>query len=456
MLNITLLNPPGFSSVPCLPYELAQVGSVLERDRHRVVLLDAQLLNIQPDEIPSILTNPDVVIIHSVPATAGLSVRCADRIRSKFPETVIIVFGEHPTVRPSEFMEAADAVNIIVRGEPEETLFETCRALSEKNQLKEIHGISYRENGCIIHNLDRPKYIIMDAFPYPAWHLCDLKKYRYESPHGKASPVIEVRTSRGTVSPSAWQSSAPYGTTFREKSEDRVIDELAYVKERFNAKEILFSDEWFLHDKERIRRLCERMIKVGLKLSWTCIALPDMIDRMVTLNMKRAGCFAVEIPLFSASRQILDTLGVNPAIEKAETAVKTCRDNGLQTLGRFVLGAPGETALTIQQTVEFARSLNLDYAAFSILQPSPGTSLYNAYLASGNPLIEWETLIYSDIENKNAPVFESEQLDRVALIEYQQRAVKFVSSSNRRQESFENFEPGNRSLLGRFRKSADA
>jgi radical SAM superfamily enzyme YgiQ (UPF0313 family) len=157
--------------------------------------------------------------------------------------------------------------------------------------------------------------------------------------------------------------------------------------------------------------------------------------------------------LVSASKQVLEELGMDVPVEQAENAVRLCHDNGLQVSGRFLLGAPGETTQTIHQTAEFARFLKLDYAKFSVLHPTPGTALYQRYIDAGGSPVDWEKLENIRIENPAAPVFESDMLDRATLGEYYRKTVKFVTASGRRQEAFEDTEAtGGRSILGRFKK----
>ena len=139
------------------------------------------------------------------------------------------------------------------------------------------------------------------------------------------------------------------------------------------------------------------------------------IDQNLLRNIKRAGCYAVAYGIESASPDIISTLHKDTTLEQAEEAVRMSHEVGLQVIGYFMLGSPGETPETIRQTIDFAEKLKVDFAQFSVTTPFPGTELYDIYTQDRHASIPWENFVYSGADNPAIPVFESDRLSRADL-----------------------------------------
>ena len=126
----------------------------------------------------------------------------------------------------------------------------------------------------------------------------------------------------------------------------------------------------------------------------------------------------------SGNQMILNNLRKNITIEQIKSAIVATHKAGIQSVGYFMFGSPGETPETIRQTIDFARSLELDFAQFSVTIPFPGTDLYNLYLDSGNKNTKWDDFIYASLKSSSAPVFETESLSKEDLQAWNARAYK--------------------------------
>jgi radical SAM superfamily enzyme YgiQ (UPF0313 family) len=140
--------------------------------------------------------------------------------------------------------------------------------------------------------------------------------------------------------------------------------------------------------------------------------------------MKRAGCYAIAYGIESASPEILKSLNKDTTLEQVEVAVKQTQEAGIQVIGYFMLGSPGETPVTIRQTIDFARKLKIDYAQFSVTTPFPGTELYNIYMDGRNEPVPWEDFVYAGTDNPVAPLFESDSLTRNDLKYWTRQAYR--------------------------------
>jgi len=423
MLTVTLINPPQFTKHPQPHIGLALLAAVLEREGYRVTVLDANALGLQPSDVAALVTGADVVGLTAMTPTVSAAIAIARQLKQANPELTLIMGGTHATLLPDETLARAPEIDIIVRGEGEETIIELLQAIENKRSLDNIAGISYRTNGKITSTAVRSTNVNMDSLPFLAYHLMPWQKYKPHPPHGRVLPFAAVITSRGCPYRCAYCSKPIFGNKFRAQSPERVVAEIAYLTEKFGIKEIAFYDDVFTLDKQRAYAIADGIIKKGLKISWTCESRVNLVDKELLRHIKQAGCYAIAYGIESASPKILDTLHKDITPEQVEEAVRISQEAGLQTIGYLMIGSPGETPETIQQTIRFARKLKLDFAQFSVTTPFPGTELYKL-LGDKGKNIAWESFIYSAADSQLIPLFENSQLGRNELKYWTRRAYR--------------------------------
>jgi radical SAM superfamily enzyme YgiQ (UPF0313 family) len=204
-----------------------------------------------------------------------------------------------------------------------------------------------------------------------------------------------------------------------------VLDEIEHLIKRFGIRELAFYDDVFTMDKKRAAAIAEGIITRRLKLQWTCETRVNLVDPELLRLLKKAGCYAIAYGIESASPEILATIDKNISPEQVVKAISMTRQTGIQTVGYFMIGSPGETPATIQQTISFAKRLKLDFAQFAITTPFPGTELYRRYLKDhDNETAVWEDFIYAGAGGRLAPVFESAGLRRADLIDWMKKAYR--------------------------------
>ncbi len=412
MLNITLINPPQFTRYPQPPIGLALIAAILEREGYTVKLIDANAFELHPEDVAEIVADTDIVGITAMTPTIGAALNIAHYVKRAKSNIKIVIGGAHPTLLPEETFSASPAIDIIIRGEGDATIIDLLQAIEEKQPLDSVAGISYREDNQVIRTADRTSGADIDSLPFPAYHLLPQQKYRPHPPHGMAMPFAAMMTSRGCPYRCAYCSKPVFGSQFRAQSPARVAEEMTYLKERFGVKEIAFYDDSFTLDKKRAYAIAETIIDKGLKIAWTCETRVDLVDRELLKYMKEAGCYAVAYGIESASPEIIKTLQKDTTLEQVNEAVRDSREAGLQVIGYFMLGSPGETPETIRQTIDFSKELKVDFAQFSVTTPFPGTELYDIYRQGSQESPAWESFIYAGTDNPTTPVFESDNLSR--------------------------------------------
>jgi anaerobic magnesium-protoporphyrin IX monomethyl ester cyclase len=304
-------------------------------------------------------------------------------------------------------------------------MLDLLRALEHRQPLREVMGISYREGSETVSAPARPGEVDLDSLPFLAYHLLPWKKYRPHPPHGRALPFAVIITSRGCPYNCAYCSKPVFGRKFRAQSPERVVAELAYYRDKLGVREFAFYDDVFTLNKQRARDISEGILRKGLKMHWSCETRVNLVDRELLRHMKQAGCYSIAYGIESASEEILGSLCKDIELGQVEEAVGMTHEAGIQTVGYFMLGSPGETPATVKKTIDFARKLKLDFAQFSITTPFPGTRLYDLYMKGREgENIPWESFVYAGTGEGVTPVFESDLLKRDEIRRWAKHAYR--------------------------------
>ncbi|MFQ5531569.1 MAG: B12-binding domain-containing radical SAM protein, partial [Candidatus Nanoarchaeia archaeon] len=250
-----------------------------------------------------------------------------------------------------------------------------------KKNYKKIKGICYKDDNGETHRTSiRPLLENLDELPLPAWHLYDLSKYKASRISAKGSPVGPVETSRGCVYKCTYCNKSVYGTAFRSKSVKRVVEEYLYLK-KSGFKEIHVWDDMFTTDIPRAKAICDELAKIKFDIPWalTCGIRVNNVDQELFFKLKKAGCHAVYFGVESGDQGILNAVQKRIKPEQAKKAIELANNAGLETITFFMLGLPGETKESIENSINFAIEVNPLYAKTTILTPYPGTAIYNEF-----------------------------------------------------------------------------
>jgi hopanoid biosynthesis associated radical SAM protein HpnJ len=380
-MKTLLLNPPSFekfdggagSRWPArreitsfwYPVWLAYPAGLIRESR----LLDAPAHGVSPAQTIEIARDYEfVALFTSTPGFAN-DIRLAESIKDANPSVKIAFLGPHVSVLPEESLKASSAIDFVVRKEFDYTLSE----YSSGMDISGILGVSYRKNGRVVHNDDRPLLTDLDSLPFVVdIYKRDLDITRYNVPFLK-HPFVAFYTSRGCPAHCTyclWPQTFG-GHRWRTRSSDNVAREVLRAQELFpEAREIFFDDDTFAWGKSRVLDLCQRLKPLGFTWSCTCRV---HADREMLKAMKEAGCRLLIVGFESGDPQILKNIKKGATVEQAHAFMKNCKELGLAVHGDFIIGLPGETQETIRRTMEFAERLDCETIQVSIAHPYPGT-----------------------------------------------------------------------------------
>lgn len=422
--KVILINPPQNSTYPQPPLGLVCLAAVLEKNAIPVEILDANVFSVALDEYGRYVGDADIVGITAMTPFINSAITIARKIKEHNPAVTVILGGAHGTLLPDETLTNVPEIDFIVCGEGEKVLLNLVQALREKRDAKEIAGISYRKDGLVIKNPRDPPIMDLDSLPFPAYHLLPISNYSIHPPHGKRHPSMAMMTSRGCPYDCIYCSKPIFGKKFRAQSSKRTLDEIEYLVDRFNIREITFYDDSFTINKDRIYQLTDGIIKRNIDIAWSCETRVNLIDEKLLRAMKKAGCYMIAYGIESGNQTILNTLRKGVSLDQVSAAVALTRRAGILTTGYFMLGSPGETPETIRDTIDFSKKLSLDFAQFSILIPFPGTDVYTLYRDSCNKTINWDECIYVNLQSPGIPVIESEAVSKDDLCRWTSTAYR--------------------------------
>lgn len=371
------------------PIGIAYLAAICEREGYNMKFLDLNIEQGSELEVENFIRqNSPKSLGISFETEARFEVFKLFKLAKKInPHIFTIAGGPHATLCADDTLKNVKDLDIIVRGEGEATFSELMRAIVESNyDLSDIKGISYRENGRIRHNENRPPIKDLNSLPFPALHLLSLDRYnfRLEVPgYGslKAAPVL---TSRGCpFNCNFCAATKIWGAKWRFRSPSNTIAEIELLKDRYDIEAIWFIDDNFNANSKRVNLICEELINKNLNIKWICNIRVNNVKREHLEIMSVAGCFVVEFGAESGSQRILDEIikkriKVNQVVD----VDRWCSEIGIITDAQFIISHPTETFEEAQETINLMKSLK-GKSTLGILKIYPGTDIEQIALKKG-------------------------------------------------------------------------
>lgn len=322
----------------------------------------------------------------------------ATALKAALPDTPIVLGGAHPSVLPERTLKEIPAADFVVFGEGEETNLELMEHLADKKQtLAEINGLAWRDAEAIRVNPPRDLISDLDMLPNPDRDLIDQSLYHAQSFLSYSAKAKTIYTSRGCPGRCVFCASGhKLRARVRERSIANVMAEVDFLRERYGIDYLLVKDDTFTLRKERVEEFCDAIASRHPGLKWHCMVRVNSVDEPMLARMKKAGLHDVFFGIESGNNAILKKARKGITIERTREVVEACARLGIRSYGAFILGLPGETPETIEETIRFACSIPLTLAGFSILTPYPGTQCFEDYYPQEeNEPIEYRQFIAS-------------------------------------------------------------
>jgi radical SAM superfamily enzyme YgiQ (UPF0313 family) len=238
-------------------------------------------------------------------------------------------------------------------------------------------GLAFRDNGAPTINASRPFIADMDGIPFPAYDLiADFSHYNPPPTNYKRLPVVNIITSRGCPNRCTFCGHSAFGRTLRQRSPENIAAEIELLYNRYHVREIAFVDDTFTIRPERIFELFKILNHKKIHFPWTCMSRINTVDFETIKFMKDHGCWHISFGIESGNADILRLIRKNISLTDTKKVIGWCHQVGIRTKGFFIIGHPGETLATIEQTIQTALALPLDDVVVTLNTPLPGTEQY--------------------------------------------------------------------------------
>jgi len=376
------------------PLGILELAAYLEAQNRKVDIevLDCQVEGVDwkglEKRIESI--RPDVVAPSALATCNTYTVlRTLETAKKVDPDITTVVGGQHFTATAKESLENYNEIDVVVRGEGEQTFAELVQTLAQDRSLSKVKGISFRHKGKILHNPPRPLIGNLDELPLPSYHFVadHMKRYHFTMMAGAKTGYALIEASRGCPHRctfcSQWRH---WQGTWRTKSPKRIADEMEHCYREYGSRFLWLTDDNFGLG-ERASDLCDEIERRGITddIMWFAQArCDDIINHKNLLSkMRRAGNLWMLVGIESHNPLTLKNFhkGIKPS--DAKLAMDLLKKNDIFAQATFIIGERRDSHKSMEELREFVNDVDPDLAIFMILTPFPGTELYDTAKRNG-------------------------------------------------------------------------
>jgi hopanoid biosynthesis associated radical SAM protein HpnJ len=388
------------------PTWLAQPAAIVPGSR----LIDAPARGLSLADLLPLAGDYELAVLHTSTPSFASDVKIAEALKAANPKLTVGFVGAHVAVLPEPSLAASPALDFVARNEFDYTILD----VAEGKPFSEIDGISYRTDGQIVHNRERAVLEDLDRLPFVTdVYKRDLVIEDYFIGY-LLHPYLSFYTGRGCRSRCTfclWPQTIS-GHTYRTRSPESVAAEIARAKAFFpQVREFFFDDDTFTDDRPRAEAIGRRLGAMGV--TWSCNAKADVpYDTLKVL--KENGLRLLLVGYETGSQKILNNIRKGTRIDFARRFAENCHKLGVKVHGTFIVGLPGETKETLEETIRFAREINPHTIQVSLAAVYPGTELYRQATEKGwllpnnlvgNDGVQVSSIAYPDLSSRE--IFES-------------------------------------------------
>ena len=351
-----------------------------------VRIVDEQVEFIEDNDVKEIILSidkPRVVGISALTINSRRAYDLAEKIKKVDMCALVVLGGIHPTVSTDETLRQT-GIDVVVRGEGEETFTELVELVLSGKDYTRINGISRKKNGNIVHNPDRPMIRNLDDIPSFPYHL-------FENIMDKYPSFGCIFTSRGCPYKCIFCSSRSIsGMQYRIYSIERIVSEIKLLVEKYNQKTIWIMDDNIAVNPKRFKSFVKLVIKEGLhkKTEFHGSMRGDNLTDEVLELAKKGNFRMISFGMETGTEQLMKLIDKRETVEAVVSAIKRTHQKGITTAATLIFGLPTETRKDRWETMRLVRSLPLASARFNTLCPYPGTPAFVQLNSKGKVLIK--------------------------------------------------------------------
>ena len=390
-MNILLFHPRGYDNsagqikvgsvaVNLPPVGMLTIAAVLRDAGHQVSFIDAAHFYTVTNDVWARRiadAQPDLVGFSAITPAFHDAYDVCCRIKDLLPGVKTVFGGVHASWGRERLLRDYPRIDYLIAGEGEYSM----RDLANGADLTTVAGLYWREGEAVRYGPEQSKdrLCVMDDLPFPAYDLAEGFPHKYNVAMFSAPrfPGANIISSRGCVYHCSYCDRSVYHNSFRWNSAEYTFRQVKWLHETFGVRHVTFYDDLFTLNRARVSRLCELLRESKLRISFNCIVRVGHIPDDLIHELKAAGCWMVHVGVESGDQDILDAHKEGMTLDLLRRDIGRLHDAGLWVKGLFMMGFPGETAASIERTIEFAASLPLKDANITAFTPYPGAPIYS-------------------------------------------------------------------------------
>lgn len=374
-----------------MPLALLAVGSVLDPEKYEVIIIDGR---IDENPLQTIEKHIDEALCFGTSVLTGKPIKDAlavtQAVKKRRPDLPVIWGGWHASLFPKQTLIDEICIDVTAQGQGEDTFSELVAAYSLNGDVSEVKGICYRNNeGEIVKNAPRV-IVAMDAFADINYELIEVEKY-FEK---KGSRQLDYISSTGCYFRCAFCADPfVYNRKWTAISPEIMVNKLADLHAKYQFTDVNLQDETYFTFRKRVIDISERIIEKGLNFTWAATMRADQGSRMSIEDFEicaKSGLRRLLIGVESGSQEMMDWLKKDIKIEQVYICAERCKGLGIAVQFPFIVGFPGESDKSIDETVKVALELNSMHSNFQTpifyFKPYPGTSITDNVVQEGYKL----------------------------------------------------------------------
>ena len=389
--SILLVKPDGVEHVGHSdpPLGLLYLAAALREAGFPVAVVDGFVVGRAGLEAAFTRLRPRLVGMTAMTPSRHRALDFAAWVKAQDPAVTTVLGGPHPTIMWRQLVQRYPQVDVCVLGEGEDTLVEIARG----EPLESVAGLAYRRRGVAVRTRPRPPRPDLDSLPLPAWDLVDLTAYPPRPPAGAKivggldltqTPRVPIIFSRGCTGRCTFCSSWWVWRGWRHRSPENTLREIKLLYLRHGARHFAFEDDTFSADPSAAAALCDAIVAERLPIAWFATTRVVCVDADLLARMRAAGCYGVSYGIESASPAVLAALGKDTDAAQAERAIRLAKEAGLRVTCLLIIGGPGESRGTLNETISLLRRARPDeVGTVGSLWVFPGTRIYRDLKAAG-------------------------------------------------------------------------
>jgi radical SAM superfamily enzyme YgiQ (UPF0313 family) len=369
------------------PLGILYLATVLEESGIEVSVLDQPARGFTVEETVKWIRreNPDILGFSTFASSGRTAALISNRVKEENPNITTVFGNYYATFNPERILRKYPSVDIIARGEGENTCLELVDSLESGENLKQVHGITFRKGKNIASTPDQPLIKDLDSLPFPNRDLID-EDYHSIIAGANVAPkkFTSIVSSRGCVYRCRFCCCTQFArNVWRPRTVENTLEELHFLASE-GYEQFIFVDDSFTLNQKRVIELCRAMRKEKIDMDWICEGRVDNCSYEMLQEIAKTGCRILYFGIESANQRVLNYFNKQTTPQQSKTAVKAARKAGIDAvIGSFIVGAPDETREEIRNTIEFAKQIPIDFPQFNVLGVYPGTDIWNEFEAKG-------------------------------------------------------------------------